>query len=284
MTPIQFALMEIHHVIPKEVLDLVFIPMSRYRLTKTRNMTTTVDQMIIDKIIEGRIRQYIDAQGAQEVTIPLDGLRINVEGSQAWSCHIPKNMTQGRRITSVLGIHINYLAGPMGGNQGVFTQFGVGVANTSTQHFEQPDLYTRAAGMILNANRPVELNYTANVYLIDENTIYCEDRMPTSPLALRCKLASDSEFSFIQGGNIPIFAQLVLYATQAYIYREASIRIDKAPMEAGIEVGTLKEWVDKYSDAEENFQSFIREKWRKIQRMSDKVARINHLNRLVPHV
>lgn len=284
MSPIQFALSEIRDEIPEEVLELAFIPKTKYKLARQKFMSTSVEQQILEKVINGKVRRHIDAQGAQEITVDLNGLQREKVGPQAWIMHIPKSRTKGRSITSVLGVHIGLYSNS--NVDGAAPYFGMGVSssflsgngsNTGCNNNAQ----VRAVNDLLQTYAPVEMNYTANVYLVDENTIYCEDNMSVFNLVLRCKVASDSEFSFIQGAYVRHFAKLCILATKAWIYKNLNVKLDKAHIEGGVEVSKIREIVDDYRDASEQFNEFIQEKWRKIQRMTDKPRRMNYINALI---
>lgn len=285
MSPVQFAIAEIRAVIPDEILELAFLPKTRYRLAKSRFTPKSIDSQIYHQVINERIRRHVDIQGAKQITINLSNVpfeEVNVGGSQAWVCHIPKKLTGGRTITHVISVHVGLMGTANGYLGGSATQFGIGVNTRSLNHSCGNDINLQAARALMDANKPMDMNYTSNVYLIDENTIMVEDRIPLSNIELRCQVSSDEEFSFIQGAHIQVFAELCLLATQAYIYKKLSIASDKAILDGGMDLGVAKEWIDKFADSNEQFNELVKGKWAKIQKMSDK-PRYNHwLNMKVP--
>lgn len=264
MSPIQFALSEIEAIIPREILLRAFTPPSYSKYQRPTYSPNSIEDRIRAEVIDKRIRNYVNLQGAQEIVISLTDLPIHREDSNlGWWCHIPKTKTKGRRIIAVSSLVTGYMSNTgFVGSQ--FAQYG-------------KDVYHQGVNEIMNNARPLELNATAAVYLIDENTIYCEDMRQFGQSWLRCTVESDEEFSFLTGNFLAPFAELCVLACKAYIYRTLSIALDKGQIESGVEVGSYREWVDRYSDAEEQFQDFLKEKWRKIQRMADKVKRHNHL-------
>lgn len=278
MSPVQFAIAEIRSVIPDEILELAFLPKTRYKLMQSRFTPKSIDSQIYHLVINERVRRHVDIQGAKQVSINLSGLKfedVNLGGSQAWVCHIPKSRTGGRTITHVISVHVAML-GTMGGYLGsTTTQFGIGVNTRVSGNRCGEDMHIKAANALMDASKPMELNFTPNVYLIDENTIMVEDRIPLSNLELRCQVSSDEEFSFIQGAHIQVFAELCLLATQAYIYKKLSIASDKAILDGGMDLGVAKEWIDRFADSNEQFNELVKGRWAKVQKMSDKVRR-NH--------
>ena len=276
MTPIQFALAEIRDTIPDELLTMAFSPKVRYRTLRNKTFSTnTVEQQIVDLVINGRVRRYVDSQGAQEVDVPLAGLHIEHIGTNAWTCHIPKTRTKGRRITNAISVHIAYANAI--GNLGHIGVSGVSTYTNVGGDCGKSDT-TRMIERIVQANKPMQTTWTADVYLIDENTIFCEDRIVSGNLSLKCMIASDDEFSFIHGAYVQDFAELCLLATKAYIAKNLRITADKAYLESGMELGTIREYIDSYTDAEEQFKDFVKERWRKIQRLTDKPRRIRYLD------
>lgn len=282
MTPIQFALAEIRDEIPEEILKIAFTPKTKYQSRKIFT-PATIEQQILDKVINGKVRRHIDIQGAQEIVIPLNGLARQYTDNQAWYCHIPKSMTKGRRIISVIGVFLS--AEGWGGGMGALAHggqlLGQGFYNNAQGNCQNSGAMINTIADVVNSYGPTEMNYTANVYLVEENTIFCEDNISLTNLALRCKISSDEEFSFIQGGYIRHFSKLCLLATKAWIFKNTIVEMDKAYIEGGVEVGRIKEIIDGYSDANQEFDDFIQEKWRKIQRMTDKPRRMNYLNGLI---
>lgn len=283
MSPIQFALAEIRDTIPAKILEICFTPKTKYRLARQKFMSTTIEQQILDKVINGRVRRYVNSRGAQEITIPLNGLPRQDVGYQAWTMHIPKSLTKGRTITHAISVHVGMMGFTGGSTFGSITTFGMGVSTTNYNNSANAgmDVNTQGAKAIYEANKPIELNYTANVYLIDENTIYCEDRMAQSNLELRCKVASDEEFSFIQGAHVQVFAKLCRLATEAYIYNNLDVDLDEAYLEGGVDIGKIRERVDQYSDSDDEFIELAEGRWKKIQHMADKPRRLNYLNSLI---
>lgn len=282
MSPVQFAIAEIRSVIPDEILELAFIPKTKYKLSRSRFTPKSIDSQIYFSVINERVRRHVDSQGAKQITIPLSGLKfeeVEMGNGQAWTCHIPKRLTGGRTITHVISVHVGMVgtgAGFLGG--GSVSQFGLGVSTRSTNNACGNDIHLASAREIIDASKPMDMNFTSNVYLIDENTIMVEDRMPISNLELRCQVSSDEEFSFIQGAHVAVFAELCLLATQAYIYKKLSIVSDKAILDGGMDLGSVKEWIDKFADSNEQFNELVKGRWAKIQKMSDKPRHNRWLN------
>lgn len=267
MTPINFAIQEIFATIPHEVLKLAFLPKSKYRHVNDRYNSTTIEQAIRNKVIDQRLRAYVDSRGAQEINIPLYGLPIQYDIQGSWSCHIPKERIGGRTITHAISVHrtLTHVMDSSVPMALAAPTMGVQMNSGCT-----PPQDLRSARELYDANRPMDLNFSPNVYLINENTIFCEDRMPINNLALKCLVAADLEFTSISPSYYVLFSEMCSLLVQSYIYNNLVIRLDKAAIEGGVDIGAIREVVDKYSDAEERFKDAWEEKYRKMLFFSDK--------------
>lgn len=61
-------------------------------------------------------------------------------------------------------------------------------------------------------------------------------------------------FNNIEKSSYEPFADLMTYATQMFIYNNLIIEIDQAAMRSGVAVGSIKDLVYEYKDAEEKFR------------------------------
>lgn len=271
MSPIQYALSEINNVIPKELLKRAFSPPSRFDAFTRGRTPNMIEDRIRSEVIDNRIRNLINLKGSQEIQISLAGLEIITDNNGlGWYCHIPKTLTQGRRIVSVRSIYM----GPQILGMGISNMHNFGPVVGRCKD----DMYLQMGRELMDNNAPMNLTHTNAVYLIEENTIYCEDRMIHGGLYLRCNVEADEEFGFLTGAYLRPFAELCVLATKAYIYKTLDITMDKGAIESGAEVGKIREWLDKYSDAEEQLQEYIQTTWLKVQGMADKVKRYNYLH------
>ena len=119
-------------------------------------------------------------------------------------------------------------------------------------------------------NSPIPQVSTANVRLIATNTILISDVVPrTGDLFLRCMLTGDAELTFITPPFYDLFAEFVVLATKAYIYRKLNISLDLGQLVAGQSLGRIREVVDSYSDAEQSYKDFRKEKLGKLLFLND---------------
>jgi len=74
---------------------------------------------------------------------------------------------------------------------------------------------------------------------------------------LEMELAYPENFSNINRSSIPFFRDMVLYATQQFIYNNLVIPMDEAAMVSGAPLGSIKELVYKYENARELYDQAL---------------------------
>lgn len=89
---------------------------------------------------------------------------------------------------------------------------------------------------------------------------------------LTCRISYDETFNNLHDNAIPILANLVMYATKQWIYTNLIIDIDRACMETGADIGTIKSIIEGYADAG-NLYTEESVKFRGTQMMSPEIRR-----------
>ena len=263
MDPVSYALYDVRNSIPPQLLSIVFGPSGNMFVHNPE----AVDSAIRDKVIEGRVRAICDTSGAMLVEIPLDGLspqRLEFQEINrfAYVFRIPKNLTNGRRITSALAIaYGNNSQLGVGYQAHHQSYYGSGCGNSPLQD---------AANGMLAANSPIPIVQSALLTIVGENVVMVEDYMPIArSLFLRCIVANDQEFTNIKPQSMPAFAELVVLATKAYIYNTYYINLGKGYLVGGQELPEIREIVSEYRDANELLLTMVKERWNRIAQMND---------------
>lgn len=257
MSPIQYAIAQIRYRIPEAILIEVFAP----KTYLFRQEPIGWQEQVLNRVLRARVMTDCDLVGGTEVIIPLGNAHREVVETDmlATVYHIPKSMTGGRTITSVLSL--SYASKSM-------------IAQTGMVGMYDPCSVTEAniAGRaMIDAMSGIPMVSTAKVQLIGENTVLVRNAVLQSASGnLRCILSNDENLSHLQVRSYPAFARLCELAVKSYIYNEYSIILDRARIEGGAEIGRFKEIVDSYSDAEEMYQEYIKTVWQKTAFMNDR--------------
>jgi hypothetical protein len=266
MDIIRKALADVKYVVPKQILETVFL--KKTIGTWRGDKPASLDDQIRSLVIFARVHVDCNLVGGAESIIPLEGLRGEEIDVNTTVYTIPKDRTQNRSIVSVLNItFIDPRAVMMqGGNT---TNCGVSAMQSSGQ-------------ALMDSMAPTPVVSSAQVQLIGENVVLLRDvtRVPTNSY-LRCILGHDEMMSHIQPRSFRAFCKLVEYAVKSYIYNNHVVEMDTAEVRGGHSIGRFKEIIDGYADAEELYQTFLREKWEKIERMNDREGHARFIRSLI---
>jgi len=269
MNPIQKAVDDVKFRIPRPVLQKAFID----RLgTWRNNQRVSLDEMIVSTVIRPRVLVDCNMVGGSQVLVSLNGLLQEKPTEYMTVIHIPKERTEGKSINSVLNVGfvgLAYLASWAGMNSaGSFATYGSS---------ENTALMTAAAGM-MTAYDKIPMVSTARCELIAENTICIRDSINLAPdMTLRCVLANEENMNNLQLRAYKNFSKLVEYAVKAYIYNTLLINVDQGELQGGAQLGTFKQVIDSYADAEENYQDYYRNVWEKVAFMQDEITYMRYM-------
>lgn len=274
-TPILYALNTIKQKIPKRILELAFLPKQYNQLRRDPFMPGNIDDEIVKRVIYGRVKLDSDMVGANEILISLDGIVPEIIANDKYIYHIPKERTGGRSIVSALAIvlfnntNINpYSAGLMG-TQG-----------TSTSMCNRGKLNpVQAMG---SSVQPHLVTQTTNVSVLGDNAVLVEDILAPGPYRhLRCLVGYDTQLTSMQQAAWKAFAHLCVLATKAYIYNNLIIDLDQAQLVGGQELGIVKEKIESYSEADDLYEEYFSDTWRKVQYFGDNTRNVRHIKSLI---
>lgn len=252
MGPLQKALDEIKMSIPREILDVVFVK----RETYYRQLPESIDDAITSKVLRARVLVDCNLVGGTEILIPLTKIIPLQTEYGDLIFRIPKELTQNRSINSVLSISY--------GDSYKFANKGsIGVTRSSGT--------TGIASQIINAASSIPVVSSDRVQLIGENTVlFSSPEFRNSDLVLRAVLANDENMAHLQMRSYIVFSDLCVLAVKAYIFNTMAVQMDIGQLIGGQNVGRFKDIVDSYSDANELYRTFLKEKWQKVALMNDR--------------
>jgi hypothetical protein len=250
MNAITKALDEIKFTIPYEILQIAFVD----NISNWRQAPISLDERIHNEVLRSRVLVDADLVGGMQVVIPIENMHpvYAVDGHIVYQ--IPKRMTDNRSIIAVLSL--------------------LGITSTQYSFMGQSgiaDNELSAAGARVGAAASSEgPAQSAKLELIGENTVLIKYHwLPYGIGALRVILGNDENLTNISIRSYHSFAQLCILAVKSYIYNKLFVQLDKGYLYGGHELGAIKEYVDNLSDAEEMYQTYLREKWRKTSFMND---------------
>lgn len=256
MNPIVKAIDDLKYTIPIQILQLAF----QRDLYNQYNPNLSLDQHIRLKVINPRVLVDCNLAGGPQVVVPLDGVQPMYADQFTTVFEVPPHKLANRTILSVLSVsYLPYLAS--------FNMSGGGATYASPGSMNS---VTQAAQRIGDAVSSIPVLSNAVVDLIGHNVFsVAEPYRVSSIYYLRCVLENEENLNNIRPRSILNFSRLVELAVKSYIYNKLIVRIDRAYLEGGQELGRVKEIIDGYAESEEMYRTYLKEVWAKVAVMND---------------
>jgi hypothetical protein len=216
-------------------------------------LNLSMDGNITVLVIENKVMRDTSLVGGRECSIDLIGLPVTENIDYTATIHIPHERTQGRNILQVFRIDYS--------SSNYNNTIGVGSVGGTQMDSRISD--------IIDASNTVPVSSTNRVDLIAPNTVLVELNgiLPTYFRA-QCLLEDSSELEHIRPKAYELFGDLCVEKTKQYIYNKLIIDIDRGIIERGFEVGIIKDIIDDYRDANENYKDLLK-RWSKQSYLSD---------------
>lgn len=271
MNPITYALDRITKFgIPKPILNMAFL--SRY--VNEYYTLDTLESKIREIVINDRVLVDCNLLHGTEMTVPLAKCEKLTGNYYTATYRIPKELTQGKRITSVLEVT---------SASGSVITADPSMSNTSAGLYTNTmTAYTTIGGTLGAAKQmqrsvmPIQSVSNALVYLVGDNTILIKDSvLIPATMMIRVLVENDENFNHIQPAWYPTFYELVSTAVKAYIYNTLVIEQDNAFIMSGGELNRFKDIVESYSDMEELYNEKLDE-WYKCALLNDPESSRRH--------
>lgn len=249
MNAITYAIQWVQRYIPQPILKHTFITLMKHRTT----IPVTVATRISEEIIYKQVMPDMNIIGGTTILVPLDQCTVLSQDRFYTVYHVPKKLTDNRKIVSV---HELTVAGHYVASGAVSTNLTSEAAN--------------AASQMVASTQSLPYVSEARTQLLSENTLMVElpYHLATNNV-LRCVVEYDTNLNNINPRSTIDFAELVLLATKAYIYNENRIPIGQGYIMGGASIDAYKDEIDSYSDAQEKYLEMLKTKWAIIDKLND---------------
>lgn len=243
--------------IPREILAETFLNKDARRARSS----ISLDEAILQDVIRPRVMVDMNLVGGSIANVDLSNIAPQMLDYTNLLFVIPPERTGGRGIVSVLSAgFVPYTIGAHA-YDAVVVNGTCGTAGTAMNALGS--VYASHADM-----RPVA---QTDVELVGPFSVVVRHTAGFSGYyVLRAILAYDEALNQINPRSYPAVTKLCEYAVKAYIYNVLRIRIDRAQVVYGQELGVFREYVDSYSDAEENYQTYLKEVLQNVLFMNDR--------------
>jgi hypothetical protein len=262
MHAIANAISTIRNSIPLQILNAGFLDQSRdFRF----GLGTNLDEQIRTQLIIPRILVDLNIVGGTEVEIPVSQMQRLPSDPGESVFRVPKSVTQNRSIITPLCLV--YVSRNRFGAWGYGAQLNYGQLGNLQDH---GSIMTSAAGMMQAIDNVVTPS-NAECRLIGENVIMVREgaSIPATS-SIRVVLANDENLNNLQTRTILPFRKLCVLAAKSYLYNTLIVTVDTAKLQGGAEIGRFLSVLESYSDAEENYQTYLSDVWRAVAKMNDR--------------
>ena len=249
VNPRKYCIGKIKSNIPAGILKLVF-DRKDLRLSGI-NIESEIDLKVMTSMLED-----INLLGGIHVRIPLDKcIRIYASNLEE-TYEVPKKLLNNRNIISVSALV----------SSGTYTNPILGNDNSLLDNAIQ----------LLDSNSYDGLPSITDIELIALNTI---NVMVTHDILIgeyffNVTVEHSNSLSTISSAQLLQLSQLATLAAKKYIYNNAIIDIEKGAIFGGQSIDTIRNIIETYSDASEQYDDFILNKWRKLSNINN-----NHLRK-----
>jgi len=245
--PLDIALTKIHNSIPVEILEFAFQKRKSYELV------TSIDNLIIEKVIRARVAKDMNVYGGKVKDILLRNEYVEPMARNIDDAHlhtgkfslyrIPPEARDSLPIVEVSNVKF----------------WGMYVGNCDPMYANVFGAnFNTLAHSVLDAHTFSSSPRKPDVTLLSGDLVKV---LPSQHAQIRwvlsCRLAFDDCFTNLNTTAIEPFADLCLYATQAYIFMQTTIAVDKAYIQAGYAVGQFKSILDSYADANQKYDETL---------------------------
>lgn len=268
MSAVTHALTKIN-TIPKPVLKYAFGGAQRSFV----NQDSLIEQNIIEKIIEGRLRSEIDIMGPTEQEVLLKNSWKRLIDASSFTVTLPIEATKNRRLMSIQAMTLGRMpitayTSAIGANaQGYGSSMGSSGLGSQNQK-------------VLHASAPTQVFSTSDCEIISKNIFIVQSPQRNIEGFLMTGLFStDENFSSIIPQLYTRFAKCALYLAESYIYTNSYMEISKDALSAGKEFSEMREIVSRYEASEEKFEEEM-SLFKKAMRVNDPVRKAKH-NRMI---
>ncbi len=259
MNALIYAINEITHVIPHELLQAAFTIDDS---PETVNLNT-VDDKILRKLLRKRVLIDMNITGGIETIIPLNNVQPSFYEYFYTIYQIPPELTMNKEIVSALNILL------MPGS-GVFGQGNLGGNSFGNIGYMNENPVMNVANRIGSAASPSGVLSNAHLEIVGYNTIliYANFRVLTN-FGLRVLLENDSNLNNIQPRSYKDVAMACILACKAYIYNKLIIPVNSGYLASGQDLGMFKSILESYSEAEADYNTFLKERLGAVLFMND---------------
>lgn len=264
MNLITKAISDVQYRIPREILRMAYLESNLYNtVSGYQRRNISLDQAIREMTIVPRVLVDANIVGGQTVDVNLEGIPGTPIDESNTVYEVPIDRTNNRTIISCLSVTFFRSSLLPGNNYGSIPSILPNNANE-----------INSSGMrAMDSRSGIPMISSSECRVIGHNTIMVSNRIRTATVVrARCVLENEEELNNLHIRAALDFSKLCEYAVKSYVYNELIVKLDRGRIERGQEIGSIKSIIDNYADAEENYQTFLKEQWAGVAIHSDRAT------------
>lgn len=253
MNLITKAISDVQYRVPREILRIAYLENSIYTAVNGyQRRQISLDQAIREMTIVPRVLVDADIVGGQTVEINLSGIPATMMDESNAVYEVPPERTNNRTILSCLSVSF-YRSSLLPGNN-----FGSlpSILPNNTNEINSSGL--RA----MDSRMGIPMVSSSECRVVGHNMIMVTNKLRTATVTrARCILENEEGLGNLNIKAAMDFSKLCEFAVKSFVYNELIVKLDRGRIERGQEIGVIKSIIESYADAEENYQTFLREQW-----------------------
>lgn len=236
----------INFIIPHYIIREAF----KDKLPNYRAAPVSIDELVMTRVIRPRVMVDLDVKGGQIMVVDTDGVMPAYVDMRTSIFELPAEKFMYRTMLSVLSAS--------------FIPYAVSFNNNNTPAYFMPsgnnsDLLS-AAQRVGNSMSNIQPLSTSDVEIIGYNTILIRQNIRSTGIySVRVLVGNEENLNNLPIKMLPQITKLCELAIKAYIYREMIINMDQGFNAGGQIIGTVKNIVETYADANEMYETYLKE-------------------------
>lgn len=256
------AISDVQYRIPREVLRIAYLENNIYSYSAGyQRRQVSLDQAIKEMTIVPRVLIDANIVGGQTVEVNMAGIQpVMIDDSNA-IYEIPPERTNNRTILSCLSISFFRSNIVPGNNYGSLPSI---LPNNTNE-------LNGSALRAMDSRMGIPMVSSSDCKVVGHNVIMVTNKLRTATVTrARCILENEENLGNLSIKSALDFSKLCEFAVKSFVYNELIVKLDRGRIERGHEIGTIKSIIESYSDAEENYQTFLKEQWSGVAIHSDR--------------
>jgi len=263
MDAITKAVNDIKLSIDPMILEDAFISNMPY----IQGVQYTLDARIEDEVIRRKVLTDVNGHNGREIKISLNGLVAERLEDDSYLIKIPRKLTNGRGISSVLNLE--------------YTDLTKASIDTAGAYAQTSGIGTAANNLVNALYGPIQIGENT-AKRIDDYTIWFKT-LPYNyqESTLTCIVNYNNNMSELSPRSWHAFSHLCVLAAKAICYNRLNGVYAQGRLKGGAELSYVQGIVSEYADSLQMYNEYLIETWTTTAVLDDPVQKAEHLRLII---